>query len=182
MRIPLTAVMAEARRPASAASALAVGGGLSLLALARLGSRPQAWALVPLFMALAWIVVFDVRKKVIPDIITMPALVYSLGLSVVFHTPPLVHAVVGVMLAGGALLAVVIVSRGAIGGGDVKLMALLGAVIGWKAAWLALALSQVGALGVVVVLSAKRRRLVRGPVPVGALIALVGAVILAQTR
>jgi leader peptidase (prepilin peptidase)/N-methyltransferase len=64
------------------------------------------------------------------------------------------------------------------GGGDIKLMAMLGAALGWRGALIALALSQVaGAVVGLGVLVAHRRRPARH-LPVGALIAFFGAVLL----
>jgi Flp pilus assembly protein protease CpaA len=76
------------------------------------------------------------------------------------------------------VLLVAIVSRGGMGGGDIKLMAMLGAALGWRGALVALALSQVvGALVVLGFLVMRRRRPTRH-LPVGGLIAFFGAVLL----
>ena len=125
------------------------------------------------------VVVLDLRIRIIPDIITLPGLVYALGLAAVSgRGPTLVEAGLGALVGGGIVLVVAIVSRGGVGGGDIKLMAMLGAALGWRGALVALAASQVvGAVVVVAMLVARRRRPGRH-VPVGALIALFGAVLL----
>jgi prepilin signal peptidase PulO-like enzyme (type II secretory pathway) len=125
------------------------------------------------------VVVLDLRARLIPDVITLPGLVYALGLAAVSgRSPTVIEAGLGVLVGGGIVLLVAIVSRGAMGGGDIKLMAMLGAALGWQGALGALALSQVAAaviaLGLVV---ARGRRSVR-QLPVGALIALFGAVLI----
>ncbi|MBI3827448.1 MAG: prepilin peptidase [Candidatus Rokubacteria bacterium] len=180
LRVPLAEVAAEARRPAAAAATLALAAGLCLVALGRRGPTTETWALAPLLLALAWIVVLDVRRRVIPDVVTLPALAYALARSLLLDTPALGAALLGAGLAGGGTLLVVVLARGGLGGGDAKLMALLGAAVGWRHALLALALSQVAAAAVVIALMLVHRRVVRGPVPVGALIALAGASILAR--
>jgi len=123
--------------------------------------------------------VLDLRIRIIPDVITLPGLAYALGLAAVaVRSPTVVEAGLGALVGGGVLLLVAIVSRGGMGGGDVKLMAMLGAALGWRGALIALALSQVaGAVVAVGVLVVRRRRPARH-VPVGALIALFGAVLL----
>ena len=115
----------------------------------------------------------------IPDVITLPGVAYALGLAAVSaRVPAVVEAGLGALVAGGLVLVVAIVSRGGMGGGDIKLMAMLGAALGWRGALVALALSQiVAALIVLGVLVARRRRPGRH-FPVGALIALFGAVVL----
>jgi leader peptidase (prepilin peptidase) / N-methyltransferase len=156
-----------------------LGLGFALLAIQRFGVVPRWWQILPLLAALAVIVVLDLRIRLIPDVITLPGLVYALSLAALTDRhPTLAEAALGAVVSGGLLLLVAIVSRGGVGGGDIKLIAMLGAVLGWRGALIALAVSQVaGAVigfGVLVVL---RRRPARH-VPVGALIALVGAIVL----
>ena len=140
---------------------------------------PRLWQLLPLLGALALVVVLDLRIRMIPDIITLPGLAYALGLAAVaVRSPAVIEAGLGALVGGGVVLLVAIVSRGGMGGGDIKLMAMLGAALGWRGALTALALSQVvGALIVLGFLVVRRRRPSRH-LPVGALIALFGAVLL----
>ncbi len=140
---------------------------------------PRWWQLLPLLGALAVIVVLDLRIRIIPDIITLPGLAYALGLAAVSAwDPTVIEAALGALVGGGVVLLVAIVSRGGMGGGDIKLTAMLGAALGWRGALIALALSQVvGAIIVFGVLVVRRRRPSRH-LPVGALIALFGAVLL----
>ena len=123
------------------------------------------------------VVVLDLRIRIIPDIITLPGLAYALGLAAVSAwDPTVIEAGVGALVGGGLVLLVVIVSRGGMGGGDIKLMAMLGAALGWRGALIVLAFSQVvGAIIVLGVLVVRRRRPARH-LPVGALIALFGAI------
>jgi Flp pilus assembly protein protease CpaA len=89
-----------------------------------------------------------------------------------------IEAGLGALVGGGVVLLVALVSRGGMGGGDIKLMAMLGAALGWKGALIVLAFSQVvGAIIVLGVLVVRRRRPARH-LPVGALIALFGAIFL----
>ena len=153
--------------------------GLALLALRRFGAAPRWWQLLPLLGALALVVVLDLRIRVIPDIITLPGLAYALGLAALTAwSPTVVESALGALVGGGVVLLVAIVSRGAMGGGDIKLMGMLGAALGWGGALAALALSQiVGAVIVLGFLVVRRRRPTRH-LPVGALIAFFGAVLL----
>jgi Flp pilus assembly protein protease CpaA len=88
-----------------------------------------------------------------------------------------IEAGLGVLVGGGIVFLVAIVSRGGMGGGDIKLMAMLGAALGWKGALGALALSQLAAAVVVLGLVVARRRQLVRELPVGSLIALFGAVL-----
>jgi Flp pilus assembly protein protease CpaA len=139
--------------------------------------------MLPLLAALALVVVLDLRIRLIPDAITLPGLAYALGLAALTErSPTLLQAALGALVGGGLVLLVAIVSRGGMGGGDIKLMAMLGAALGWRGALVALALSQVaGAVIVLLILVVRRRRPARH-VPVGALIALFGAMLLIYGR
>lgn len=133
--------------------------------------------------ALALVVVADLRMCLIPDLITLPALIYALGLAVASgRNPTLVEAALGALVGGGVVLLVAIVSRGGMGGGDVKLTAMLGAALGWRGVLVALALSQLaGAVIVLGVLVIRRQRPARH-LPIGALIALFGSTLLIYSR
>lgn len=122
--------------------------------------------------------VLDLQSRIIPDVITLPGIGYALLLAAVFRgVAGFVEAGFGALAAGGMVLLLAIVSRGGIGGGDIKLLAMLGAALGWKGALIAFALSQIVA-GLVVLICVIVRRRPRQPMPVGALIALFGALIL----
>ena len=140
---------------------------------------PRWWQLLPLLGALALVVVLDLRIRIIPDIITLPGLAYALGLAAVaVRSPTVLEAGLGALVGGGVVLLVAIVSRGGMGGGDIKLMTMLGAALGWRGALAALALSQVvGAVIGLGILVVRRRRPARH-LPVGALIAFFGAILL----
>jgi prepilin signal peptidase PulO-like enzyme (type II secretory pathway) len=170
--------LALLRRPMSVAGVFGLAVALFLVAFLRFGSTPRLWGLVPLLIALAVTIVLDLRAKVIPDIVTLPGIVYALALAAVVGTPPLREAVLGAVAGGGILLLLAVVSRGAFGGGDIKLMAMLGAALGWKGALVVLAFSQVAAALAALGLLIARRAGRRDPLPVGAVISLLGAVML----
>ena len=156
---------------------LALALVFGLLAHAQHGWTWQGVALLPLLIALALIMVLDLRSRIIPDVITLPGLVYALLLAAAFRgADGLVEGGLGALAGGAMVLLFAIVSRGGIGGGDIKLTAMLGAALGWKGAFVAFALSQ-GTAGLVALMLVIVRRW-RQPMPVGALIALFGALML----
>jgi leader peptidase (prepilin peptidase)/N-methyltransferase len=80
------------------------------------------------------VVVLDLRIRLIPDVISLPGLAYALGLAALTErSPTLLQAALGALVGGGLVLLVAIVSRGGMGGGDIKLMAMVGGFLGWKA-------------------------------------------------
>jgi prepilin signal peptidase PulO-like enzyme (type II secretory pathway) len=133
-----------------------------------------------LLAALAAVVVIDLITKTIPDVVTLPSMVYALVFAALFGgKAALVEAGLGLLVGGGLLLLFAVVTRGGIGGGDIKLMALLGSALGWKPALIAFALSQLGGGGVLLYLLIIGRAERRNTLPIGALIALIGAGLLA---
>jgi leader peptidase (prepilin peptidase) / N-methyltransferase len=153
--------------------------GFALLALRRLGAVPRWWQLLPLLGALALVVVLDLRTRMISDIITLPGLAYAFGLAAISaRIPTVIDAGLGALVGGGVVLLVAMLSRGGMGGGDIKLMAMLGAALGWRGALTALALSQIVGAAIALGLLVVRRRRPSRHLPVGALIAFFGALLL----
>jgi leader peptidase (prepilin peptidase)/N-methyltransferase len=133
---------------------------------------------MPLLIALAVIIVLDLRTKVIPDVVTLPGIGYALALAGFVESPSLGPALLGGVAGGGIVFLIAVISRGAVGGGDIKLMAMLGAALGWKGAVAVLALSQVAAALVALGLLIARRAGRHDELPVGAIISLFGVVML----
>ena len=151
------------------------------MAAAGFGWTGRTWRLVPILTIFALVIVIDLCVRLVPDILTALGLVYAVGLAAIAGQRPLVDAVVGTVIAGGVLLLLALASRGQIGGGDVKLAAVLGAALGWQVALVVVAVAEVAA-GIVglIALAVLRRRPTR-LIPVGAVIALLGAVALIVT-
>jgi len=85
--------------------------------------------------------VIDFRLRIIPDVLSLPLI--AIGTAVHMYTlslniwPALLDSVLGIVIGGGSLLLVAeVISRlkktEALGGGDIKLTAMLGAFLGWK--------------------------------------------------
>lgn len=88
-----------------------------------------AWALISLLMI---IFVSDIRFMLIPDKVLLAFGVIFIALRVWqpmdYWWEPLLGAIVGFTL----LLLIAIISRGGMGGGDIKLFAVLGILLGWQ--------------------------------------------------
>jgi prepilin signal peptidase PulO-like enzyme (type II secretory pathway) len=111
----------------------------------RFGLTAQGLIALPTVVALALAGLADLRRKIIPDWVTLPALAWVLAASVYLGFSRAAEALLGALVCGGALLVLAVVSRGAIGGGDVKLTALVGAFLGWRWGFLALFFAHVAA-------------------------------------
>jgi leader peptidase (prepilin peptidase)/N-methyltransferase len=83
------------------------------------------------------IAITDARHYIIPDEFSVGGLVLGLGLSAFGGVPSIVTAVLGAaagfgLLYGVAWLGAKVFGKEAMGGGDIKMMAMVGAFVGWK--------------------------------------------------
>ncbi len=124
----------------------------------------------------------DLYCRRIPDWITLPGLAWAIGISLAPGLWRPTDALLGGLVGGGLLLIIAALSRGAIGGGDIKLMAVIGAMVGPGLGLAVLMIAHV--VAAVIMLS----RLIvgvqrwRDPVPFGPFLALAGiAVLLARS-
>ncbi len=95
---------------------------------------PAKIALVTLLLAIAISVVTDLRSRLILNAVTLPALaIVAVCVLWLGGAPLLLSAAVGALVCAGPLLLMML--RDWMGAGDVKLMAVSGAVSGAAAGW-----------------------------------------------
>ena len=141
------------------------------------GATVQTLAPGLLGTILLGIAVTDAKHYLIPDEYTLGGLVLGLALSLSGGASGFVRAVVGAAVGFGLLYVVAQAGRWvfkeeAMGGGDIKMMAMVGSFVGWKGVLLTLLLGALLGSLVFVPLSFKRKRLV----PFGVFLALGAAV------
>ena len=125
------------------------------------------WALTVILVSSAFI---DLDEGIIPDVITIPGVV--LGLVVSFVTIGFFPALWGALAFGGVLFLVAVISKGGMGGGDIKLAAVIGAFTGIPGAIITLLLSSfLGAVfGITLMLMGRAGR--KTPVKFGPFLAI----------
>ena len=91
--------------------------------------------------ALIAITAIDLRHQIIPDVISLPGIVVGfVANSLLPGGVGWLDSLIGIAVGGGLFLVIILVSGGGMGGGDMKLGAMLGAFLGWKLGLLALLL------------------------------------------
>jgi len=151
----------------------------------RFGLSAPAVVFAVLGSALLVIFFIDYDFLIIPDGITLPGLVIALGVSFLPGGIGIVDALIGLVVGGGSLYLIALAGdwlfkKESMGGGDIKMAAMLGAFLGWQKILLTFVSAAVIALVVSVVIMSFSERLRRermvpfGPfLAVAALLAIV---------
>jgi leader peptidase (prepilin peptidase)/N-methyltransferase len=116
----------------------ALTGGLALALYAKFGLTLSFLPYFAFSAAMIVITFIDLDHRIIPDVITLPGIGIGFLLSFLLPSPSAMESLIGLVAGGGSLYAVAlayerITKREGMGGGDVKLLAMIGAWLGWKA-------------------------------------------------
>jgi leader peptidase (prepilin peptidase)/N-methyltransferase len=114
-----------------------LGGLFALAAYLKFGLEVQT-LIYYLFMAALLAVTFiDIDHRIIPDVITLPGI--PIGFAASFALPAITYkdSLLGILIGGGSLFLVawlytLLTKKEGMGGGDIKLLAMMGAIVGWQ--------------------------------------------------
>jgi leader peptidase (prepilin peptidase)/N-methyltransferase len=156
---------------------------LSAVVAARFGFTPGTLLALLFTWTLVALTFIDADTTLLPDDLTLPLLWLGLGANVFGTFAPLKDAVIGAIGGYLALWSIywlfkLATGKEGMGYGDFKLLAALGAWMGWKALLpIVLLSSLVGALvGIVLIILARRGREI--PIPFGPYLAAAGFIVL----
>jgi len=151
-------------------------GGLALALWARLGPTAAFAGYLAFAAALVTITFIDLDHRIIPDVISLPGI--GAGLAVSFVSPLVTpfDALLGVLAGGGSLLAIAygyqaLRGQEGMGGGDVKLLAMIGAFLGWQSIFVTLMVASVAGSVIGVALMLYRRADTKLAIPFGPFLA-----------
>ena len=90
------------------------------------------------FIAALLVITFiDIDHQIIPDVISLPGIPIFFAASFALPNMTFVDSILGILIGGGSLYLVawlyhLMTRKEGMGGGDIKLLAMMGAIIGWK--------------------------------------------------
>jgi len=156
-------------------------GVLFAMTVARFGVTLQTAFLLALLSGLVAASFIDLDHQIIPNVITLPGIPLGLVAGLWLREPPLLDRLIGTLVGTGFLYLVLfyggaIYGQEAMGEGDLNLIALVGAFLGWKAVVVTILLGCLFGSAVGLTLMAFRRLGRRQHIPFGPFLSL-GAVV-----
>jgi leader peptidase (prepilin peptidase)/N-methyltransferase len=158
-----------------------LGGLLPVLLYLIYGMSPGFWVYWPLVCVLLILSFVDLDLRIIPDKVTLPGIAVGLIVAPLLGLHGFWDSLLGVLVGGGALYAIgilgeLLLKKESMGGGDVKLAAMLGAFMGWKLVLVALFIAFFAGAVIGIAVLARRPKDWDSSIPFGPFIA-IGAVI-----
>jgi leader peptidase (prepilin peptidase)/N-methyltransferase len=161
----------------------ALTGLLFALTVAQFGVTLQTAFLLAFLSALVVMSFIDLDHQIIPNAITLPGIPLGLLAGLLLGEPPLLDRVIGALVGAGFLYLVLfyggaLYGQDAMGEGDLNLIAMVGAFLGWKAVAVTILLgclfgSVVGLLLMAIRRVGRRQHIPFGPfLSAGAIVAL----------
>ena len=159
----------------------AVTGALFGAAALAFGATLHAAVACALLAALVAITMIDLERHIIPDVISLPGTLAGVLANLATGRVSWKESVIGVVVGGGVFLTIALVGswlagQDAMGGGDIKLAAMLGAFLGWKVLLFSLFVSALGGGILAAALMGSGLRGRKDPLPFGPFLAAGGAV------
>ncbi|MDI9570431.1 MAG: prepilin peptidase [Pseudomonadota bacterium] len=135
---------------------------------------PAAFAFVSALLVITFI---DLDHQIIPDVVTLPGIPLGLILAVTVMGLPFMEALWGLLIGGGLLYLVAVAyafirKMEGMGGGDIKLLAMIGAFLGWKSLPFIVLVSALAAGAVGVALMVAKGRDMKYALPFGPFLSL----------
>ncbi len=136
-----------------------------LFILRQFGPSPQTLVYLAFFSSLVAVIFIDLSHQIIPDVITLPGIVIGVVAASTILPPGPLDSIIGLFLGGGifylvAILSLKILKKEGMGGGDIKLIAMIGAFLGWQGVLLTIFLASLSGaiIGILMILLRGRSR------------------------
>lgn len=114
-----------------------LGGMFALACMVAFGPTLHGLLLFIFIATLIVVTFIDIDHRIIPDVITLPGIPIFFIFAFAIPTITWLDSIIGILIGGGSLFCVAwlfhaVTGREGMGGGDIKLLAMMGAVVGWK--------------------------------------------------
>lgn len=113
--------------------------------------------------ALVTVTFIDIDLQIIPDVISLPGIPIGIAASLILTTISFKDSLIGALVGGGSLFLVAwgyhrITGKEGMGGGDIKLLAMIGAFIGWQGVFFTIFLASAtgSVIGAILMLFARK--------------------------
>ena len=112
--------------------------GLGALSIFLKSGLTLATLIYFIFIACLLVITFiDLDHRIIPDVITLPGILVFFVMALAVPDITLKNSLIGLLIGGGSLWAVafiykLVTGKDGMGGGDIKLLAMMGVLIGWQ--------------------------------------------------
>lgn len=147
-------------------------GVIFLLTFIIFGFTFDFFAATILIICLITSAFIDLNHQIIPDKLVLPTAAIGLPLTILLRWENLTDYFFGFAVGGGTILLIVVLSRGGMGGGDIKLFATVGMYLGLRLTVLALLLSFVfGSIAGLILILLKGKKM-KDAIPFAPFIAL----------
>lgn len=154
-----------------------ITGGLFALSFWKIGFQPELIIAILFMSLLVIITVSDIAYMLIPDKVLLPMGALLLGLRLFIPLDPWWDSILGAAIGFGILFLIAIVSKGGMGGGDIKLFFVIGLVLGVSGTLMTLFFaSLIGSIAGIIMLRIKNEGR-KTPVPFGPSIALAAVIV-----
>lgn len=155
----------------------ALTGICAVVAVGALGLTPHALLAFAFLSALIVVTFVDLDYQIIPDAISLPGIGVGFAAALILGDPSWGASLAGILLGGGLLWGVAegyhrLTGREGMGGGDIKLLAMIGAFLGWQAVPVTLMIASLAGTVVGVGLMVVQRRDSRTAIPFGPFLAI----------
>lgn len=116
----------------------AISGLLSVALFLRYGFNLHYFMFLLFSLSLVVISFIDIQHKIIPDIISLPGIPLGFIISIILGQITWYDSLIGILVGGGCLYLVAFIferltGKVGMGGGDIKLLAMIGGWLGFKA-------------------------------------------------
>jgi len=114
-----------------------ITGAFSLSIFLKFGFTLEGLIYFSFIASMIVITLIDIDHRIIPDVISIPGIPVFFAASFALEAVTYIDSLIGILAGGGSLLLVaflynLITKKDGMGGGDIKLLAMIGALIGWK--------------------------------------------------